>query len=512
MDTSQSNDYETLYQYWFLHPKVWFDSSPKDDMFIRDTFRHLISEYPMVETVNILSSGKEAKIGLILALDQVSRHCLRCGDFDQNQVDEFTRIASLITQHFIYALKIDKSFSCAELCFILMPYRHMDIDDIELAIKVMNDYISKQTPDQLSKRFIRAAYKKLMLKINEEHMSKVILDDSIIYKDSDVSLNIPRQWVRYIRDICGDPKSSIETPLILSLSGGIDSVVLLECLNTLNYSVIAIHINYCNRFPVCDNEQRFVEDLCNKLNIPLVVRRFQELTKSTPNVDRQSYEEITKQVRFDMYKRLGCDNRRGVLLGHHLDDCLENIVGNIVKGKHLDNLKGMTNDTTINGVRVLRPFISVFKREIIDFATDSNISYLEDNTSVECVRGKFRKQLLPMMRDYNSHFEMSLLSLDNTVSQLYTIMDDYCDRLVSESYTIESSDDFNEKMICVRILDRSFNIPPNLPPIAWRNLCNKLGIYNISHRSLDNLVSKLACSERIRKHALNKEVVVYIGK
>lgn len=488
-----------LYTYWFQNPQVWFDATPDDDLFISHKFRnHVKVSANAFSWIDYNNLWKEALIGMILALDQIPRHMKRCEMANEADILEYTKTASLFSD---ITLSRFQDFTCEELCFVLMPYRHLH--KIENAIEIMNAKLQTMTTvPTIAKRFLRAAYKSLIIQNNANMVSNVQTTNTIATIEhtetlKSVSLPVPARWKQSLSSL-----TRTETVLI-SLSGGVDSVVLLHCLLSLNYRVRAIHINYCNRFPVSDHEQTFVEGLCKKLGVPLTVRRFQEFTRKTPFIDREVYEDITKVARFDIYNRL---SSQGVLLGHHKDDCIENIISNISKGTRFDNLKGMKESDTIMNVTVQRPFLNVFKNDVIEFAKRHDIPYITDNTSQTCARGKLRKNFIPACTDFNSSFPQSLLSLDNVVSDLFSIMNSYCDSICHT----HSTSKFSQQNITVKIKNNVIDVPRNLPSIAWRTVINKMGIYNVSNRCIDNLTNKLQHSTRVKKHALNKYITLDI--
>ena len=112
---------------------------------------------------------------------------------------------------------------------------------------------------------------------------------------------------------------------------------------------------------------------------------------------REDYERATKQIRFNFYKSFDCP----VLLGHNKDDCYENIFANLSKQIHFDNLFGMSSTSIDNDVTIIRPFLDIEKKSIIEKAHYLHIPYLEDSTPAWSVRGKMRDSLIPMIQDFD---------------------------------------------------------------------------------------------------------------
>lgn len=94
-----------------------------------------------------------------------------------------------------------------------------------------------------------------------------------------------------------------ENRICISLSGGVDSMVLAYVFailrNRYNYNLIAFHINYKNR-PESDQEEKFVRWYCDRLEVPIYVRRITEIQRRSKGFNRTFYEDITRKIRFDM--------------------------------------------------------------------------------------------------------------------------------------------------------------------------------------------------------------------
>lgn len=197
---------------------------------------------------------------------------------------------------------------------------------------------------------------------------------------------------------------------VISLSGGVDSMILISILNYLKCEVIGIHINYNNRIET-NKEAEFIIEWCKLNNIKLYYKSITELTRD--NSKRNLYEEKIRKIRFDLYKEvLKEENVKYVLLGHHKDDIIENIVSNILRGKNILNLKVMNESSEIDSVIIHRPFINIYKKEIINFARRNEIGYLKDTTPNWSIRGKYRNELLPLIYNmYGESYKENLLDI-----------------------------------------------------------------------------------------------------
>lgn len=198
---------------------------------------------------------------------------------------------------------------------------------------------------------------------------------------------------------------------IVSLSGGVDSMVLISILKYLNLDVIAIHINYNNR---CEahHEQLFLQQWCGLNQIKLYIKEIKHINRESSS-NRSLYEEETTKIRFDFYKYvLNKEKCESILLGHHKDDIVENIFTNVCRGRNILDLKVIQECSIIDNVKIRRPLIKIKKTEIYDFAKRNNIPYFLDSTPLWSVRGKCRNRVFKELSDtfgkkiYNNLFEI----------------------------------------------------------------------------------------------------------
>lgn len=193
--------------------------------------------------------------------------------------------------------------------------------------------------------------------------------------------------------------------LVLSLSGGVDSMVT-ACLLWLlskqlpsdrRFQWCALHLCHPNRQDAVD-EEGWVRWVCNRLGASLFIYRLQ-IRRPHGNlrtgISRERYEEKSKELRFRMYARCLVRLRvhsGAILLAHHQDDADENRLAELGKG-NIIHIDGMTRRSTMLGVEVIRPLLQVRKAQLIDFADDAGLCYMQDSTPKWSRRGWTRRLL-----------------------------------------------------------------------------------------------------------------------
>lgn len=176
-----------------------------------------------------------------------------------------------------------------------------------------------------------------------------------------------------------------DTDVFVSLSGGVDSMVIASVLS-MERKVSAIHINYNNR-EESDEEEHFLREWCGLCGIPIYVLHMGKYQRC--NIERKEYERVTQKMRYEFYKEYSDD----IILGHHNDDIVENVISNVMKKRSVLDLKGMHE--MIHGVNVHRPLIGLHKQQIFDFADSNKIPYFKDTTPSWSVRCNMRNDIIP---------------------------------------------------------------------------------------------------------------------
>ena len=220
-------------------------------------------------------------------------------------------------------------------------------------------------------------------------------------------------------------KAPPQAAVIVSLSGGVDSMVIASVLSHLkkscgydNLNIFAVHIDYGNR-PESGAEADFVRRYCDQyLDIEFQCRRIDEVTRGI--TARDDYERIAREIRYDSYRQavasaeqlLNVDDRPviGVMLGHHRGDLRENVLSNAHKGCGPLDLSGMTSVSVNDGIVIYRPLLPLEKSFVLDYAHKFGIPYFKDTTPHWSTRGKLRNKLLPLLEEIYGDGSMNNLS------------------------------------------------------------------------------------------------------
>jgi tRNA(Ile)-lysidine synthase len=209
--------------------------------------------------------------------------------------------------------------------------------------------------------------------------------------------------------------------LCVAISGGADSVALLLTLHaareSLGIGLSAVHVHHGLRGEEADADQRFVEDLCIALDIPLHLRQASvptRLAETRAAGDPETLEEAARNLRYDIFTSLLASGHAGAILtAHTLDDQAETVLMKLLRGAWTEGLSAIHPILTLPRGKILRPFLQTRRADIESFLTQSNQPWRTDSTNSDTAytRNKIRHELLPQLRTYNPNLDHTLANL-----------------------------------------------------------------------------------------------------
>jgi tRNA(Ile)-lysidine synthase len=194
--------------------------------------------------------------------------------------------------------------------------------------------------------------------------------------------------------------------IVVGLSGGSDSVVLLSILNDLGYKCLAAHCNFPLRATESDRDEKFAAKFAASLKIPFFKQDFD--TRAVAKERRISIEMAARDLRYEWFEELRKNENASVIaVAHHQDDSLETMLLNLIRGT---GIKGLTGIKPRNG-QLIRPLLCVSKADILQYAKNEKLSFIDDssNSLPEFTRNKIRLQVLPLLKTLNPSVNEALV-------------------------------------------------------------------------------------------------------
>ena len=184
--------------------------------------------------------------------------------------------------------------------------------------------------------------------------------------------------------------------ILIAVSGGVDSVVLLYLMEKAGYDVAAAHFNFKLRGKESDDDEMFVREFCDKLGVRLFVKS--KNTALFAKEENLSIQEAARKLRYDFFDELSKANGfTKIAVAHHAGDDMETFFINFFRGSGIKGLKGIP----VKRGKIIRPLMFANRKEIEEFARINNLSWREDssNASDKYLRNKIRHRLLPVIEE-----------------------------------------------------------------------------------------------------------------
>ena len=198
---------------------------------------------------------------------------------------------------------------------------------------------------------------------------------------------------------------------ILAVSGGVDSMVLLDGFNKLNLNIEVAHFNFQLRGKESDVDEKLVKEICSKNNIPF--NKNSANTTAYATEKGLSIQEAARELRYNwFFDLLKEKNAHYIVTGHHADDSIETFFINLLRGSGIKGLCGIKNTQ-----QIIRPLLPVSRLDIEHYAKNNNVSFRNDssNESLKYKRNFIRKKIIP---EFNKELEASSSSILKSIAYL----------------------------------------------------------------------------------------------
>ena len=224
--------------------------------------------------------------------------------------------------------------------------------------------------------------------------------------------------------------------LVLGVSGGPDSITMLNILNDLrndrnlhmSFDIIVAHVNHLIREEAKEDE-KFVEDFCKKINVPFYSKSID--VQRIANNNKIGTEEAGRNARYEFFDEiLKKTNSNKIAIAHNKNDKVETIIMNMLRGSGIAGLKGIE---PIKNNKYIRPLIECERFEIEQYCKENNIDARIDRTNFENIytRNKIRNIVLPYIKE---EFNPNIIQTMYRLSELVKEEDEYLENTVINKY------------------------------------------------------------------------------
>ena len=224
-----------------------------------------------------------------------------------------------------------------------------------------------------------------------------------------------------------------DSELLLAISGGLDSVVLMHLCNQLQLKISLAHCNFKLRNEESDLDEEFVKYISQISSNQIFTTFFN--TELVAKKEQISIQIAARELRYTWFQELAKNHQFDfILTAHHLDDSLETFLIHLTRGS---GLEGFTGIPSTNG-NIIRPLLPFSRAEILEYAIENQLEWREDssNATTKYLRNNIRHQVIPILKEINPSLLDSFANTIHYLQDAQQIIDDRIDE-VSAKISVE---------------------------------------------------------------------------
>jgi tRNA(Ile)-lysidine synthase len=301
-----------------------------------------------------------------------------------------------------------------------------------------------------------------------------------------------------------------KAPIVLGVSGGPDSLCLLDIMNRLDYQVIVAHLNHCLRAEAKD-EAKYIARLSETYQSAFVLEEIN--ISAYAERYKLTVEEAARNVRYGfLFNQAQKFGAQAVVVGHNADDQVETVLMHWLRGTGLSGLKGMPTVGLPNPwsdeIPLVRPLLNIWREEILAYCNKRGITPVFDQSNLDTryYRNRLRHELIPMLEEYNPGWRKRILQLVNIIEGDNQVLENathiawlecLCDQ--ANEYVILSVDKLVSQPIGLqrRLIRRAIS-------------CLKPDLRDIGYSMVERIISLLELPSMDNQQDLGAEIRVFI--
>ena len=220
----------------------------------------------------------------------------------------------------------------------------------------------------------------------------------------------------------------------MAVSGGPDSIVLLDALHREGFSVVVAHCNFHLRGEASDADAAFVRSLAAKYQVPYCQADFDTIAIAEER--KISIEMAARDLRYEWFEQMADEHDCALIaVAHNADDVVETFFLNLTRGSGLQGLSGMAE---LRG-RVVRPLLRVSRKQIMEYIAEYQLQYRIDATNQETIytRNKIRHNILPQFEEINPSFLNTMANNMHFIASAQSIVEAYASEAYKRVVTVD---------------------------------------------------------------------------
>lgn len=285
-----------------------------------------------------------------------------------------------------------------------------------------------------------------------------------------------------------------ENRILLAISGGKDSVLMLHLFKAIGIDVGIAHCNFNLRAEEAQRDENFVKMLAATLNLPFYVTHFD--TKKYAAENKISTQMAARTLRYNWFEEVRVKHHYDfIALAQHQNDAVETVLINLTRGTGISGLHGILPKRN----KLIRPLLFLTRAEINQFTEENNLDFVEDssNLSTGYTRNKLRLQVIPHLQEINPNLEKTFTENIARFAEMETFLNDQV-RKLAEKMLVRKADGIYisleeikelkpQKLLLFEML-KPFNFAENVIEEILSNLDALSGthFFSLSHQAIIN--------------------------
>lgn len=254
---------------------------------------------------------------------------------------------------------------------------------------------------------------------------------------------------RFLENIKEKKLFSTGHKILLAVSGGIDSMVMLHLFEKSGFDYGIVHCNFQLRGDESDRDEEFVKTQVLIHGVPAFFQKFD--TEEYAQINGISIEMAARELRYEYFEKIRVENGYDLIAtAHHSDDLIETFFLNLTRKT---GIKGLTGIKDKSG-KIIRPMLFASRADIEKFASEQYLEYREDSTNSEVVyqRNFLRHKILPLFTALNPSFKKNLLASIENLKDAEAVYAGYFDSVI-KSVVINATENAGENATDSQVVD-----------------------------------------------------------
>ncbi|HNT42333.1 MAG TPA: tRNA lysidine(34) synthetase TilS, partial [Tenuifilaceae bacterium] len=214
--------------------------------------------------------------------------------------------------------------------------------------------------------------------------------------------------------------------ILLGVSGGIDSMVMLHLFQKTGFKFAVAHCNFGLRGEESDGDEEFTRTYCREKGVVFHTTKFSTVQYATDK--SVSIQVAARELRYDYFNELCREHGYNkIAIAHNMNDSAETVLLNLIRGA---GIRGLTGIRPVHG-NIIRPLLFATRPEIENYSKQLGISYREDssNATLKYKRNFIRHRVIPLLQELNPSAVETIYDSSYHVNEAISLVDRQLDEI-----------------------------------------------------------------------------------